>query len=163
MNATPASAIRIFLPASRVFAFFVLRALRHLQTSWSKTGALSLVRKPAAQQRRIPANGAAGALEWSRARGKLDRSRLLAMQLRFRVDRLLGPPLSQGRHIANLTQISRDRYTCVPTTGVRLLRARCALAVRVAARPPGPSAAGKVSTTVSVILSFPTTRRPTPY
>ena len=97
MNATQASAIRIFLPASRVFAFFVLRALRHLQTSWSKTGALSLVRKPAAQQRRIPANGAAGALEWSRARGKLDRSRLLAMQLRSRVDRLLGPPLSQGR------------------------------------------------------------------
>src|SRR5450759_4175244 len=38
-----------------------------------------------------------------------------------------GAPLSQGRHIANLTQISRDRYTCVPTTGVRLQRARCAL------------------------------------
>ncbi len=59
------------------------------QTSTCTNGALSLVRKPEAEQARIPADFVRANIEWGQARGKLGYPTLIGMQVKSIVDRLL--------------------------------------------------------------------------
>jgi electron transport complex protein RnfB len=62
-----------------------------LCVSTCPSGALSLVRKPEAEQPRIPDNIVQASIRWGQARGKLSYPSLAAMQLKSVVDRLRTP------------------------------------------------------------------------
>jgi electron transport complex protein RnfB len=62
-----------------------------LCVSTCPSGALSLVRKPEAEQPRIPDNIVQASIRWGQARGKLSYPSLAAMQLKSAVDRLRAP------------------------------------------------------------------------
>ncbi len=62
-----------------------------LCVSTCPNGALSLVRKPEADQPRIPADTRQAYIQWGQARGKMGYPSLAAMQVKSTVDRLLAP------------------------------------------------------------------------
>ncbi|MHB8899231.1 MAG: 4Fe-4S dicluster domain-containing protein [Thermoguttaceae bacterium] len=55
------------------------------------TGALSLVRKPRSEQRKVPRDHVRSVLDVARARGRLGLGELIRMQLKSKLDRLLAP------------------------------------------------------------------------
>ncbi len=62
-----------------------------LCVSTCPNGALSLVRKPEAEQPRIPADIRQAYIQWGQARGRLGYPSLVGMQVKSTVDRLLAP------------------------------------------------------------------------
>jgi len=60
-----------------------------LCVSTCPTGALSLVRKPEAEQRKLPADTVQAYIEWGKTRGKVSMPSLIGMQVLSKVDRML--------------------------------------------------------------------------
>jgi ferredoxin len=60
-----------------------------LCVSTCPTGSLSLVRKPEAEQRKVPADTVQAYIEWGRTRGKLSMPSLVGMKVKSTVDRVL--------------------------------------------------------------------------
>ncbi len=60
-----------------------------LCVSTCPSGALSLVRKPEAEQRKLPADSVQAYIEWGRTRGKVSMPSLIGMQVQSMVDRML--------------------------------------------------------------------------